>query len=120
MSNERKCSCGGIDFGVGVMHEPICELNDEGWIHKLEEDIKDLESRGTSGRTVYVVTRHKGTTPDGDHLFEIQGVFTSEEKAIAACRDENYGYGPEVLDQELPHESTVWPGYRYPHAPKVD
>jgi len=120
MRDERKCSCGGIDIGVGVMHEPICELNDAGWIHKLEEDIRDLEGRGSSGRTVFIVSRHKCTTPDGDHLFEIQGVFTSEEKAIAACRDENYGYGPEVLDQELPHESTPWPGYVYPHAPKVD
>jgi hypothetical protein len=26
----RKCTCGGIDIGVGVMHEPDCELRNDG------------------------------------------------------------------------------------------
>lgn len=40
---ERKCSCGGIDIGVGVMHEPYCELNDAGHITILEARICELE-----------------------------------------------------------------------------
>lgn len=41
---KRECSCGGIDIGVGVMHEPHCDLNDDGWIHTLEEKVEALEA----------------------------------------------------------------------------
>jgi hypothetical protein len=45
---------------------------------------------------------------------EFQGVFSTEEKAKAACRDWRYGYGPVVLDEEIPDNPHQWPGFCYP------
>jgi hypothetical protein len=40
---KRECSCGGHDIGVGIMHEPLCEINDAGQIAMLEQecDVRD-------------------------------------------------------------------------------
>jgi len=48
--------------------------------------------------------------------WEFQGVFDSEQKAIAACRDENYFIYSAIMNQELPDES-VEPDGRYPLHP---
>ena len=45
--------------------------------------------------------------------FEIQGIFSTEERALKACKDRNYFIHPLMLDEELPHETTKWKGY-YP------
>lgn len=37
-----------------------------------------------------------------------QGVFSTKAKAEAACRDETYFVGRATIDEELPHEETVW------------
>jgi len=50
--------------------------------------------------------------------FEFQGVFSTEEKAIAACVDFTYGIGPANLDEPVPDETTEWPGFYYPTAQK--
>jgi hypothetical protein len=47
--------------------------------------------------------------------FEFQGVFSTEEKAISACIDYNYGIGPANLDEQLPDETTKWEGFYYPN-----
>jgi len=60
---------------------------------------------------VYIVTKNR---PDGK--WEFQGVFSTKEKAIAACKGPGWGYGPEELDVELPEESIVWEGFVYPHG----
>lgn len=50
-----------------------------------------------------------------DHLkWAFQGIFDTEEKAVAACRDRNYFVGPCILNQERPHENKPWPGSYYP------
>jgi len=36
---------------------------------------------------------------------EFQGIFSTKEKAIAACRDENYFWVEAILDEEQPHET---------------
>lgn len=57
-----------------------------------------------------------------DGVAEFQGVFTSEEKAILACRTENHCVCPAALDDELKQEGGTWPGAWYPHLeprPKV-
>jgi hypothetical protein len=43
-----------------------------------------------------------------------QGVFDSEEKAIAACRDKTYFVGPATLNESLPHEDFSWVEAYYP------
>jgi hypothetical protein len=55
--------------------------------------------------TVYVTLR------DGQELL---GVFSTPEEAAAACTRLEDGYGPAVLDERLPDEQTVWPGFVYP------
>lgn len=48
--------------------------------------------------------------------WEFAGVFSTEDKAVSACRDATYFIGEATLDEELPHETitTHWPGGRYP------
>jgi hypothetical protein len=49
---------------------------------------------------------------------EIQGIFSTEEKAIAACKNERYFIGPLALDETLPDERMEsWPGSYFPKAP---
>jgi hypothetical protein len=50
-------------------------------------------------------------------VWDINGVFDSEEKAVAACGDNpDYFVGPLVLNQSAPDETTEWIGLYYPNA----
>jgi len=73
---------------------------------------------------LWAVFQVKGDrTHDGDshtvHEWEFQGVFDSEAKAVAACRTEAWFVMPCKLNEELPAETMVAPGY-YPRGPNVD
>lgn len=46
-----------------------------------------------------------------------QGVFDSEEAAIAACRDAHYFIAPAVLNASRPHENEQWDGAYFPRDP---
>ncbi len=46
--------------------------------------------------------------------WQFQGVFATEKRAIAACRDESYFVGPVVIGEEIPHDKAAWPGAWYP------
>jgi Zn finger protein HypA/HybF involved in hydrogenase expression len=47
--------------------------------------------------------------------WEFIGVFTTKEKATAACKDEFYFIAPMAMNRPAPHESNVpWPGCYYP------
>jgi hypothetical protein len=46
--------------------------------------------------------------------WDIHGVFSSEEKAVSACRDYSYFVGPVDLDEVLPEEVIAWPDSYYP------
>lgn len=65
------------------------------------------------GSTVYVV----GRWDDLDRGWEVQGVFTTEELARAACTREDDFIGPVELDARLPEERLQWPGLFYPNLP---
>lgn len=41
-------------------------------------------------------------------LFDIQGVFSTVEKAIEACRGDNFWWFKMRLDEELPIEPIDW------------
>lgn len=46
---------------------------------------------------------------------DFQGVFSTKEKAIAACTMQTYCVcGPELLDHELPTEPGLFPKCWYP------
>lgn len=56
----------------------------------------------------------------GDHTWEFQGCFSTKEKAIAACKTQNYFIFPIVLDKELPSETVEAPNCEWPlHGEKV-
>lgn len=63
--------------------------------------------------TVWVVGQYR-SGESGGTVWEIQGVFSTRDKALAACRNENYFIGPLELDAELPDEGFTWPGVEYP------
>lgn len=65
---------------------------------------------------LWVVGRTREYRPpdQGGSVWDFQGVYDSEEKAIAACRDATYWIAPAHLNRELPHESADWPGAYYP------
>lgn len=44
-----------------------------------------------------------------------QGVFDTEDKAVAACKGELWFVAPAELNQELPADPIEWPGLRYPN-----
>ena len=49
-----------------------------------------------------------------NNVWDFQGVFSSREKAVAACRDERYFVGPAELDEPLPNEQIEWSGCFWP------
>jgi len=51
---------------------------------------------------------------DKEH-FLFQGVFTTKEKAIKACRANNYCICPAVLNEERPPEIEGWDDAWYPY-----
>lgn len=69
----------------------------------------DSENAPTTGSPVCLVYQWR------DGTAEFQGVFTSEAKAINACRTENHCVCPATMDEELPQESGPWHGAWYPH-----
>lgn len=66
-----------------------------------------------TGDTLWLVGQYR---EDSEHKWEFQGVFDSEEKAIAACRYSWYFIAPARLNEQVPHETvmTGWPGACYP------
>lgn len=57
-----------------------------------------------------------GKVPD----WSIQGVFDSEQKAVAACGDHLIWFvAPLILNEVLPEERCDWPGIYYPNDPSL-
>lgn len=55
---------------------------------------------------------------DGNGSWDFQGVFETEQLAIAACRDETYFIGPAIVNEVLGHDTEDWPGAYSPKAVK--
>ena len=53
-----------------------------------------------------------GETPNV--IWDIQGIFSSKEKARSACRNEKYFIAPLELDKELTDETFILPDVEYP------
>jgi len=49
-----------------------------------------------------------------DVIWDFQGVFSTRDKAILACRNKNYFIAPITIDKEAPDETEPLPGCEYP------
>lgn len=68
----------------------------------------------TNGDRVWICGQFRAETEQGN-VWDLQGIFLTEDEAVAACRDETYFIGPEEIGVSLPHESIDPPGFYYPH-----
>ena len=58
---------------------------------------------------------------DTQNSWEFGGVFTTKQKAIAACHTDQYFIAPAELDVVWPDERIdPWPGAYYPHLETSD
>lgn len=64
---------------------------------------------------VFVVGRFIAETEPGN-VWDLQGIFATEEEAVAACRDAAYWVGSVPFGKALPHETETWPAAYYPLA----
>lgn len=70
------------------------------------------------GKIIYLALR----VPYEGHP-DVLGVFDSPEKADAACRIEDDGYGPLTMNEFLDEESidlNDWEGFVFPRLPRPD
>ena len=70
------------------------------------------------GRTTREATHADHAAVVGNSLagrWELLGVYTSEEKAVARCRIPDRDFvGPAGLDVDFPERLITWPDARYP------
>lgn len=69
-----------------------------------------LLDKVSATKTLWIV----GQNVFDSHVWEFQGVFDSEERAIAACHGPTYWISPCKLNEELPKDSMSLPGTYFP------
>ena len=79
---------------------------------ELEKSFSDIRSEINQLQNLWVVGQYRfGNT--GAIVWDLQGVFSSKEKAVAACKADKWFAVKATLDQELPEDSVeqevVWP-----------
>ena len=57
----------------------------------------------------YVLETDKGA------VWELQGVFDNEGKALKACKKKDWFVAPVSLNEEFPEGRVDWPGVKYPN-----
>lgn len=63
-------------------------------------------------KQLYIVGKNKDKTSDS---WEFQGVFSTEKKALEACKNHNlYFIGPAILNETLPEYTVDWVDAYYP------
>ncbi len=67
---------------------------------------------------LWVCGQHRAKTTDGI-VWDFQGIFSSRELAIAACKNRMYFIGPVSLDNPFQDARCEWPGVFYPLAKQV-
>lgn len=63
---------------------------------------------------LWVCGQLKGSYDERGSVWEFQGVFQNEQRAIDACKNENYFIFPVELDKEFPDKSVFLPRTYYP------
>jgi hypothetical protein len=70
--------------------------------------------------TVWVVAQVKGLDAEGwASDWDLGGIFTTEDRARAACTDPGDAMWPVQLDRTLGRETTAPPGITYPAEPST-
>jgi hypothetical protein len=112
---------------VGVLPFAFEHLSDggatlRGFFESMKTDIREKT-------VVWIVTRREDKTirkrdgspyldEDGEPLtlgvYHIQGVFSEEVHAVAACRDASYLVGSLAINLALPHAAVEWVGSYFP------
>lgn len=63
----------------------------------------------------YMVGKYIKETEFGN-VWEVMGLFDSEEKALDVCKDHSkYFIGPLELNKQLPDKTVKWEGVYYPN-----
>jgi len=63
---------------------------------------------------VWVVGKITGEAQGNQVPWKIIGVFSTEEKAVAECKDAMHFVGPETIDIPIHENELEWPGCRFP------
>lgn len=66
-------------------------------------------------RVWLVIRNHEAEPPH----FEFFGAYSTEEKAVARCREINDMVAPAEVDFDVPEAPFSWPGAYYPLDPAV-
>ena len=74
------------------------------FIHSLSVKLKLVLCVFFSNHQLWLVFQYKPKKKD-TWAFEIQGIFSNEQKAIKVCKDRNYSIMPLELDKALPHKT---------------
>jgi hypothetical protein len=118
---------------VGLIPFALSDFTDDGGA-AVREFLAEMETDIREKSVVWVATRREDRTlykrdgvtaylnEDGEPLtvgvYHIQGVFTEEGHAVAACRDASYMVGALPLNYSLPHAAVEWLGAYFPLAVK--
>lgn len=74
---------------------------------------RKLRSHLASLQTLWVVGQYRfGDT--GAVVWDLQGVFSARDQAVAACKAPNWFIAPIKLDQPLPEKTEVMPDVEWP------
>jgi hypothetical protein len=63
---------------------------------------------------LWLVGQYRSGDIAGKVIWDFNGIFSDRDKAIAACRDPNYFIAPVILNEELPHETIIFPRLEWP------
>lgn len=66
---------------------------------------------------LWVVGKYIAAWPDNDiqNVWDLVGIFDSEDKAVAACTTPDKWVGSTMLNELAPEEPTIIPECYYPH-----
>lgn len=85
---------------------------------KLTTQRDDLQKKLWAAENPYLVGRYI-TNTDAGPVWEFQGIFTSWDAALTACKDETYFMVEVRTDLPMPHDRIEWAGVIYPKVGKV-
>lgn len=64
-------------------------------------------------KILWVCGQYKGEVFPNTN-WDLYGIFDSEKKAVAACKDKSYFVGPVEMNKILGEKTIKWPGCYYP------
>ena len=69
--------------------------------------------------TLWLCGQWRSVTATGGVAWDFQGIFATEDEAVAACRSKWYFITPVVLGQEYPDDMVEFKNVRYPVSTDV-